>query len=126
MWNSGCSIPLQDNRYMPLDIELVKEMPFNEVYSQYGSKNKTVFDKMAKIVNDNNKLLSDYKEQLKIEAANEALTDYYNQMTESECINGFCPYYGKKKPLKQGYVFQCLWDDLGMNCPCDWELPEEI
>ena len=49
-----------------------------------------------------------------------------NCMTESECINGFCPYYGKKEPLKQGYKFQCLWEDLGLNLPCDWEIPEEV
>jgi len=46
------------------EIEEVKEMPFNEVYSNYGKRNETVFKKMAKIVNDNNKLLKDYKDQL--------------------------------------------------------------
>ena len=49
-----------------------------------------------------------------------------NSITDAECINGFCPYYGKKEPLKQGYKFQCLWEDLGMNMPCEWDLPEEV
>ena len=46
-------------------IEEVKEMVFGDVYDKYGKKNPTVFEKMAKIVNDNNKLLNDYLEQLK-------------------------------------------------------------
>ena len=49
-----------------------------------------------------------------------------NQITDAECLNGFCPYYGKKEPLKQGYKFQCLWEDLGMNMPCEWEIPEAL
>ena len=46
------------------DIEEVKEMSFSDAFSKYESKNPTVFKKMAKIVNDNNKLLEDYKKQL--------------------------------------------------------------
>lgn len=46
------------------DIEKVDEMTFSDVYSKYGSKNEKVFKNMAKIVNDNNKLLEDYKTKL--------------------------------------------------------------
>lgn len=21
---------------------------------------------------------------------------------------------------------ECLWEDLGMNAPCEWEIPEEV
>ena len=49
-----------------------------------------------------------------------------NCMTDAECMNGFCPYYGKKEILKTGYKFQCYWEEIGMGIPCDWEIPEEI
>lgn len=52
------------NHIYDIEPDGIKEMPFNEVNSQYGSKNPTVFKNMAKIVNDNNKELIACKKKL--------------------------------------------------------------
>lgn len=44
-----------------------------------------------------------------------------SKVTDEECINGHCPYSTKGDRL-----FNCLWDDMGLNPPVDWKLPEEV
>ena len=41
---------------------------------------------------------------------------------DNECINGMCPYSRRDKNMK----IHCLFEDLGLNMPCDWEIPDEI
>lgn len=48
-----------------------------------------------------------------------------NCISFDECIEGSCPYHGRRKHDDKN-VFCCLFDDLGMNEPCNWEIPEEI
>ena len=45
-----------------------------------------------------------------------------NCITFSECQYGMCPY---SKRTEKGTI-KCLYEELGMNMPCDWEIPEEI
>ncbi len=52
------------NHIYDIEPDGIKEMPFNEVNSQYGKKNPAVFKNMAKIVNDNNKELKACQEKL--------------------------------------------------------------
>lgn len=42
-----------------------------------------------------------------------------------DCMNGCCPYHGRPA-CEDKTIYCCLFDDLGMNQPCDWQLPEEI
>lgn len=58
-------------------------------------------------------------------------------ITFKECLTGNCPYHGKRYPIARdeydadtGEVISnthsCLFEDIGMSMPCDWEIPEEI
>ena len=42
-------------------------------------------------------------------------------ISDDECINGMCPY--SRRDLKG---IHCLYEMMGLNMPCEWEIPEEI
>ena len=48
-----------------------------------------------------------------------------NCISFDECIAGNCPYHGKKEH-SDGLSFTCYFDNIGLNEPCTWEIPEEI
>lgn len=39
-------------------------------------------------------------------------------ISDSECINKCCPFHGIDS--------QCMFQDMNMNMPCDWQLPSEV
>ena len=58
-------------------------------------------------------------------------------ITFKECVAGSCPYHGHKydKPEKEFdddtgeeiiCSYGCLFQDMGMESPYEWEIPEEL
>lgn len=47
-----------------------------------------------------------------------ALKGACDKITDKECATKCCPFHGDK--------CICLFEDMGMGMPCEWEIPTEV
>lgn len=43
-------------------------------------------------------------------------------ISDDDCIQGSCPYHGHCTQNE----FSCMFEDWGLNMPCEWEIPIEV